>query len=72
VTIDDIDARIAELEEEIERLRPIEAAAHEAYAFLSGRRPGFAPSYAFDVLRAALEPQKPRRGRTRPKKPRLK
>jgi len=53
--------RIAELEAELERLRPIEAAAREAHAFFSGRRPGFAPSYPRDILRAALEPGKPAR-----------
>lgn len=62
---DDLLRRVAELE----RLRPIEAAAREAHAFFSGRRPGFAPGYPRDVLRAALEPDRPahpsRRGRPR-------
>jgi hypothetical protein len=61
----DQDEKIAErmdaLEIELDELRPIAAAAREAYAFLSGRRPGFAPSYAYDVLRAVLEPDKPRK-----------
>jgi hypothetical protein len=47
---------MAALEAELARLRPIEAAAREAYAFLAGRRPGFAPTYARDVLLAAFEP----------------
>jgi hypothetical protein len=57
--------RIAELEAELERLRPIEAAAREALAFFAGRRPGFAPTYPRDVLQNALEPQ--RAGAPRPK-----
>jgi hypothetical protein len=39
-------------------LRPIAAAAQEAYAFFAGRRPGFAPSYGRDVLVAAFQPAK--------------
>jgi hypothetical protein len=50
----DPDERIAELEAEVKRLRQVEAAAREARAFLEGRRPGFAATYALDVLRAAL------------------
>ena len=45
------------LETELAELRPLAAAAKEAYAFLSGRRPGFAPTYAYDVLRSAIEPR---------------
>ncbi len=60
--------RLEELEAELEELRPLVAAAKEAYAFLSGRRPGFAPSYPYDVLRSAIEPEKPRKAR----KPRVK
>jgi hypothetical protein len=55
--------KIDQMEAEIAELRPIAAAAREAYAFLSGRRPGFAPSYAYDVLRAVLAPDKPRRAK---------
>lgn len=51
---DDLAALIAELEIECARLRTVEAAAKEARAFLEGRRPGFAASYALDVLKAAL------------------
>lgn len=58
---DDLLRRVAELEAELERLRPIEAAAREAHAFFSGRRHGFAPSYPRDILRAALEPDRPAR-----------
>lgn len=50
----DTNTRIAELEAELARLRPIAAAAQEARAFLEGRRPGFAPSYPLQVLTAAL------------------
>ncbi len=42
-------------EAELARLRQVEAAAKEARAFLEGRRPGFAATYALDVLRAALD-----------------
>jgi hypothetical protein len=49
------------LRAELERLREshadlerIVAAAREAHAFFEGRRPGFAPSYPRDVLRAAF------------------
>ena len=60
-TIEELQLQIGSLEAELLRLRPIEAAAREACAFLVGRRPGFAPTYARDVLLAALEPDKPRR-----------
>jgi hypothetical protein len=60
--------QVKRLEAELESLRPLAAAAREAYAFLSGRRPGFAPSYPYDVLRSAVEPDKPRKTR----KPRVK
>ena len=49
-TPDELQQRVIELEAEIRRLQPIEAAAQEALAFLSGRRPGFAATYARDVL----------------------
>ena len=61
-------ARVEALEAELAALRPQAAAAKEAYAFLSGRRPVFAPTYAYDVLRAALEPEKPRKARKPRKK----
>ncbi|KAB8140051.1 hypothetical protein F8S13_25595 [Chloroflexia bacterium SDU3-3] len=54
--------RIAALEAELAQLRAIEAAAREAHAFFAGRRPGFAMTYPRDILGAALEPDKPRRG----------
>jgi len=60
--------RVAELEAELARLRPIEAAAREAYAFFAGRRPGFAPSYARDMIVGAFEPAGP--GRRRAGRPR--
>jgi hypothetical protein len=63
--------RVEELEAELEKLRPLAAAAKEAYAFLSGRRRGFAPSYAYDVLRSAIEPEKPRKPRVKPGASRL-
>jgi hypothetical protein len=63
---DELLERIEELESELEDLRPLAAAAKEAYAFLSGRRPGFAPSYPYDVLRSAIEPEKPRKRRKPP------
>lgn len=56
-----VEAELAALRAELERLRErqaelerIAAAAREAHAFFEGRRPGFAPSYPRDVLRAAL------------------
>ena len=55
-TIDALQQQIATLEAELARLRPLEAAAREAYAFFVGRRPGFPPTYARDVLLAAFEP----------------
>ena len=55
-TIESLQQQIAELEAELARLRPIEAAAREAYAFFAGRRPGFAPTYARDVIIAAFAP----------------
>ena len=57
----ELQRQIATLETEIDRLRPIEAAAREAHAFFAGRRPGFAPSYPRDVLQAVFEPDKPKR-----------
>jgi hypothetical protein len=56
------DDRVAELEAEVTRLRQVEAAAREARAFLEGRRPGFAATYALDVLRAALSDAAPGAG----------
>lgn len=55
-TVESLQRQIAALEAELARLRPIEAAAREAYAFFAGRRPGFAHSYARDVIVAAFEP----------------
>jgi len=49
------DLQVAALEAELARLRPIEAAAQEARAFLEGRRPGFSSSYVLDLLRTALD-----------------
>jgi hypothetical protein len=63
-TIEALQERITELEVELARLRPIEAAAREAYAFFAGRRPGFTPSYPRDIIVAAFEPNKTR-ARTR-------
>ena len=62
-TIETLQQQIAALEAELARLRPIEAAAREAYAFFAGRRPGFASTYARDIIVAAFEPNNPR-GRT--------
>jgi hypothetical protein len=67
ITIEALQQHIAALEAELTRLHPIEAAAREAYAFLAGRRPGFAHNYARDVLAAALESNKPGSGNSRPK-----
>jgi hypothetical protein len=66
-TIEALEQQIAALEAELARLRPLEAAAREAYAFFAGRRPGFAPTYARDVLLAAFEPNtsRPRNSRSR-------
>jgi hypothetical protein len=55
----EIAAYVVELEAEVTRLRQVEAAAREARAFLEGRRPGFASTYALDVLRAALSDAAP-------------
>jgi hypothetical protein len=52
--IETLRARLAELEAEVLRLRPIEAAAKEAIAFWEGRRPGFAVAYPQEILRAAM------------------
>jgi hypothetical protein len=62
----ELQARIKELETELKQLRPLAAAAKEVYAFLSGRRPGFAPTYAYDVLHSVFEPEKPRKRRKIP------
>jgi hypothetical protein len=55
------DDELTALRAELEALREanaalvrVAAAAREAHAFFEGRRPGFAPSYPRDVLRAAL------------------
>jgi hypothetical protein len=66
-TIEMLQQQIAALEAELARLRPLEAAAREAYAFFVGRRPGFAPTYARDVLLAAFEPNitRPRNSRSK-------
>lgn len=64
-TIEALQRQIAELEAELTRLRPIEAAAREAYAFFAGRRPGFAPTYPREIIIAAFEPN-PTRPRKRP------
>ena len=45
---------LEQLREERAQLEQIVAAAREAHAFFEGRRPGFAPSYPRDVLRAAF------------------
>lgn len=66
-TIEALQERIAVLEAELARIRPLEAAAREAYAFFAGRRPGFAPTYARDVLLAAFEPNASNRRNSRPK-----
>jgi hypothetical protein len=67
-TIEALQQRVAALEAELARLRPLEAAAREAYAFFVGRRPGFAPTYARDVLLAAFEPGAPRARSRSPKR----
>lgn len=54
--IEALQRQITELEAELARLRPIEAAAREAYAFFAGRRPGFAPTYPREIIMAAFEP----------------
>ena len=59
--IETLRVRLAELEEEVLRLRPIEAAAKEAIAFWEGRRPGFAMAYPQEILRAAMGSPKRRR-----------
>jgi hypothetical protein len=64
-SIEALQQRVAALEAELAHLRPIEAAAREAYAFFAGRRPGFAPSYGRDVIIAAFEPGPPGRPKTR-------
>ncbi|WP_129677676.1 hypothetical protein [Candidatus Chloroploca sp. Khr17] len=63
-TIESLQEHIVELEAELARLRPIEAAAREAYAFFAGRRPGFAPTYPRDIIIAAFAPD-PTRSRKR-------
>lgn len=53
--------QITALKAELAKLRTIEAAAREAHAFYAGRRPGFAMTYPRDIIRAALEPDTPRK-----------
>lgn len=67
-TIEALQQHIAALEAELAQLRPLEAAAREAYAFFVGRRPGFPSTYARDVLLAAFEPNttRPRNSRSKP------
>ena len=67
LTIEELQQQIAALEAELARLRPLEAAAREAYAYFVGRRPGFAPTYACDVLLAAFGPNttRPRNSRSK-------
>lgn len=67
-TIEALQQQIEALEAELARLRGLEAAAREAYAFFVGRRPGFPPSYARDVLLAAFEPSpaRPRNSQAKP------
>jgi hypothetical protein len=72
-TTEALQQQVAALEAELTRLRPIEAAAREAYAFFAGRRPGFAATYPRDVIVAAFEPgaaqrSKPSRSPKRRKK----
>ncbi len=69
-TEDELRARIAALEAENARLQQLAAAAREALAVFEGRRPGFAPAYAREILRAAFADDPvalgrpfPRRGR---------
>ena len=69
-TIEVLQQQIAALEAELARLRPIEVAAQEAYAFFAGRRPGFAPTYARDIIVAAFEPNTSRGRTTRTKRTR--
>lgn len=68
--IEALQQRITALEAELAHLRPLEAAAREAYAFFVGRRPGFAPTYARDVIVAAFEPNATRPRSSRSKRPR--
>lgn len=52
-----LQARLTALEAENAELQKIVAAAREALAVFEGRRPGFAASYARDLLRAAFADQ---------------
>lgn len=52
--IDALSAELGRLRAQLAELEPIVAAAREAHAFFEGRRPGFAPGYPRDVLRAAF------------------
>ena len=65
-TIEALQQQIVALETELARLRTLEAAAQEAYAFFVGRRPGFPPTYPRDVLVAAFEPTTTRTRKRRP------
>ena len=51
---DDLNAELQRLREQQVALERIVAAAREAHAYFEGRRPGFAPEYPRDVLRAAF------------------
>lgn len=66
LTIEALQQRIATLEAELARIRPLEAAANEAYAFYKGRRAGFPATYPRDILLAAFEPDQPP---TKPRRP---
>jgi hypothetical protein len=66
-TIESLQQRIAALEAELARVRPFEAAAREAHAFFTGRRPGFPATYARDVILAVFETGASLAGNTRPK-----
>jgi hypothetical protein len=51
---DELKAELEQLREQQAALERIVAAAREAHAYFEGRRPGFAPEYPRDVLRAAF------------------
>jgi hypothetical protein len=64
---DDLRAQIAALESENARLQQIAAAAREALAVFEGRRPGFAATYAREILRAAFADDAVALGRSPPR-----
>jgi hypothetical protein len=70
LTMEALQQQIAGLEAELAHLRPIEAAAREAYAFFAGRRPGFAPTCARDMIVGAFEPNTARPRATQAKRAR--